>query len=321
MLRRFYLDGVLRYPWVFVGVFLALGIWFATYLPDFRLQAGTSALVLEGDDSKVVYDETREIFTTDDYVLVAVQPPDPWTPEGVALVEELRQELLAIDGVTSVLSPTTVPLFTSSTQPGLKASVLTDEDVDLDKARVELSEFPLYSNQFVSSDGRVFNLIAYFEQVDPEVLRAEYRELQAQVEAADAPSAELIAQRDAARERVLAAKAKQRKLHRHLVGEVRALLPKYREKGTVLYASGLPTLTVDMVNYLEHDILVFGIAVSVFLLVTLFVLFRKHTNSLALAEIMIKAQRMFEMYSQCRDQSLTHSGRPLPIQAAKQGRR
>jgi predicted RND superfamily exporter protein len=43
----------------------------------------------------------------------------------------------------------------------------------------------------------------------------------------------------------------------------------------VVHASGLPSLTVDMVDYLEHDIFVFGIAVALFLLLTLFAIFRK----------------------------------------------
>jgi len=275
MLRAFYLRWVLGRPWIFVTLFLALGVWFATYLPDFRLSAGTSALILEGDDSKVVYDETRDLFSSDDYVLVAIQPREVWTPEGVALVDELTRELEAVPGVTSVLSPTNVPLFVSSTIPGKMVSRLPEEGVDLAKAREELSRYPLYAKQLCSDDGTILNLLAYFDSTDPEALRREYRRLQAEIDASDAPTAALLEARDAARQSVLDAKLANAKLHRRLVNDVRGRLQKYRDRGATVHASGLPTLTVDMVDYLEHDIRVFGIAVSVFLLGTLFVLFRR----------------------------------------------
>ena len=110
MLRRFYLEWVLGRPVLFVLLFLAMGGWFATYVPDFKVSAGTSSLILEGDDTKVIYDETRRHFTSDDYVLVAVQPQDPWSPEGIDLVERLTEEIRGLDGIESVLSPINAPL-------------------------------------------------------------------------------------------------------------------------------------------------------------------------------------------------------------------
>lgn len=270
MLRDLYLNLVLKRPWVVVLLCVVMGTYFAAQLPDFKLSAGTSALVLEGDRTKVDYDETRELFTSDDYLLVAVEPADAWSPEGIALVDELARELASIEGVTSVLSPTNVPLFTCTKKT---YALLTDPDIDVAQAKKELCEFPLFSKQLVSSDGAILNLLAFFDSADPEALRREYRRLAKDAEAN--PSAELIAQRDAAAQRVLEAKAADAALHRRLVEDVRSRLGKYRERGAVVHASGLPSLSVDMVDYLEHDIRVFGIAVAVFLLLTLLVLFRK----------------------------------------------
>ena len=161
MLRRLYLEWVLGRPVLFVLLFLAMGGWFATYVPDFKVSAGTSSLILEGDDTKVVYDETRRHFTSDDYVLVAVQPADPWSPEGIDLVERLTEEIRGLDGIESVLSPINAPLL-AQFKFGMAPPVLTDEKVDLAVAREELSKWPLYSKQLMSDDGEVFNLVAYF---------------------------------------------------------------------------------------------------------------------------------------------------------------
>ena len=278
-LRRFYLSVVLRFPWAFVLGFLALGAVGAWYLPGFRLSAGTSTLILEGDASKRVYDETRELFTSDDYVLVAVRPKDPWTPEGVRLLADLTSDIEQIDGIASVTSPTNVPLFASDAKAGFRKRTLTEEGVDLAKAREELTASHIYDRQIVSDDGLTFVLVARFSLGLSEALRSRWRALDDELSAVAAgggtPDPARVAERERLGAEVLVAKAAERERQRRIVGDVRDTLPKYRAEGADVHASGLPALVVDMVEYLEHDIRVFGVAVAVFFLGTLTLLFRK----------------------------------------------
>ncbi len=247
-LRAWYLRNVLGRAWAvvlpIVVATLYLGI---VQLPHFRLEAGSKTLTLEGDDSRRVYEETRAWFTDDDYVLVALQPPDPWTPQGVALVADLTHELEALDGIDHVLSPTNVPLFLSCADGKVDLKTLTDDGIDLAKARTELTTSEVYVRNLVSDDGEKFNLLAYFgkpEQVGD-----------------DPDSAENVDLR--------------RTFQRRVVGAVREVLARYRERGAEIHASGIPTISVDMVDYIEHDIVWFGRAVALFLLLALFAFFRR----------------------------------------------
>ena len=248
-MREFYRRWVLGKPWFTVLPVLLLAVYLAAFqLPHFRLAAGTSTLVLEGDDSYRVYEDTRDYFTDDDYVLVAVQPPEAWTPAGVAMVAELTAELEAVDGIESVLSPATVPLFLSRADGAVEIAVLTDEGVDLDKAREELTTSEVYVRNVISDDGTKFNLLAYIAEAEQDASLP--RDSEANSDA-------------------------RRAFQRRVVGDVRVVLARYRERGATIHASGLPTISVDMVDYIEHDIVWFGWAVALLLLVALWVFFRK----------------------------------------------
>ena len=178
-------------------------------------------------------------------------------------------------GVVEVVSPTNVPLFTSDAKAKFRQRVLTDPEVDLAKARDELTGSELYRNQLVSADGTVLNLVVRFESRDPESLRRSWRDLRDELAAQGAPDAAQLEELERRRVAVLSAKADERALHLAIVRAVRAILPRYRERGAVAHASGLPALSVDMVDYLERDIRVFGVAVTVFLFLTLLALFRR----------------------------------------------
>lgn len=276
-LRRLYLRFVLPRPlaWTWVALALALGVAGALLLPGFKLSAGTSTLVLEGDDAKRVYDDTRELFVTDDYVLVSVEPREPWTPEGVRLLDDLTRELATIDGIASVTSPSNVPLFRSDAKAPFRRRLLTDPETDLAKARAEMTSSHVYGRQLVSDDGSTFLLVARFGLSVGEELRRRYRAAADAVAAATSPDPAQVAERDRLAAEVLAAKAAESERERRIVGAIREVLPRYAERGAEVHASGLPALVVDMVTYLEHDILVFGFAVTGFLVATLVVLFRR----------------------------------------------
>lgn len=274
-----YRAWVLGRPWPFVLCILAVAVALGSRLPDFKLDAGTSTLTLEGDDSKRVYDQTRELFTDDDYLLIAIRPPgvaagEPWTADQVQLVVDLTADLEALEGVTTVLSPTNVPLLTAGPGP-MQQVTLADEGVDLAKAYAELTTSEVYRNQLAAADGTAFNLAAYFDGAGEDA-RTRMRELQDELAASGSKDPDTLAEIERLASEVLANRERDRSLHRRLVETIRAdVLPKYRDLGAEIHASGLPTLVVDMVDYLEHDIVWFGGAVTLFMIGALFVFFRR----------------------------------------------
>ncbi len=262
-MASFYARVVLPYRWIVIVSFLLIAtLYSVVYLPDFRLGAGEDTLRLEGDDTLDVYTDTRRYFTDDEYALIAIAPPEPWSPEGVAQVTVLTRQLedLTLDGtpiITRVLSPATAPLLMSRADGTIGIQTLADPEVDTAKAREELTTSEVYVRNVVSDDGETFNMLAYlrpFDEVLAERVPAE----------SDRPAEGSMEYRD------------RKSAHkRAVIGAIRDVMATHRERGARIQSSGLPAVSVDMVDYIEHDIRTFGWAVTLLLLVALFVFFRR----------------------------------------------
>ncbi|RMG10736.1 MAG: hypothetical protein D6731_16880 [Planctomycetota bacterium] len=203
------------------------------------------------------------------------------------------------EGVRSVLSMTSVPLFRSHRKPVppfqalLQRATLGDPRIDPAKARAELTSHALFANNIVSRDGRAAGLLVTLRPV-PRSVRALRRKLElyerraaarARLERADAPAAE----RDAARaalaqveaeleafrpEWVRAEDARKRERVR-IVHAVREIVAEERARGADVRASGVPAIVVAMVEAIEGDLRVFSLAVAGFLVAFLTLVFRR----------------------------------------------
>lgn len=283
MLERLYLLAVLRRPWIPVLLFLALAAAAASQLPGFRLDADSESLTLEHDPERDAYQEARALFGSDDYVIVALAPPDPWSKGSLERLDLLTRDLEALTtvtppgygplpAITRVVSPVNQPLFRSvpAAQAALRAwkpVTLLDPDADPALAREELTGSALYAGNLVSPKGDAFALLAYFADGPDRAARHRLREVEADASATEAERAKARA------DYLAASDAGQARL-REIVARVRAI--GAARGGTVVevHASGVPTIVVDMVQALEDDLVLFGVFAVGFMVVVLGVALR-----------------------------------------------
>jgi len=279
-LAGIYRITVLRYPRAIVSVFLASLLFFGYHLIDFRMDASSDSLVLENDADLRFYEQTRELFGSDDYIILAITPEEPVFSEGVLeKIRRLSDDLNALSRVESVASILTVPLFRSPPvslfEMGSGHKTLLMEDCDRRLAATELTESPLWRNNLISADGRTTAVVITFRP-EPEYnrLRDERYRLR-RMEAAgiltdpDKEGLERIGREYSAKHAALSA---QRRID---VRQIRFILGKYRSPAFDIAESGLPMIVADMVTYIERDIIVFGIAVVLFLALVLSLVFRE----------------------------------------------
>lgn len=253
-----------------VFLYAAAILFFGYHLRYFRMDASSDSLVLENDSDLKYYEATREVFGSDDYVVLAVTLDRSSLSEGVLRdIENLTRELQQIPSVESVNSIVTVPLFhspkVSLLEISTKYKTLLMEGCDRQLAYRELTESPLWRNNLISPDGRTTSIVITFrpdiqfnalrderyrlrrQQADGTLDAEERARLRRVVKEYNARHAELSAQRRAD------------------VSRIRSVLAKYRAQGYDFVESGLPMIIADMVSYIERDIYVFGIAVLLFL--------------------------------------------------------
>ena len=148
-----------KYLLILLGIFI-LTIVTSIGLSNFKLDASSDALVLESDESLKTYRETEEQFGDSSFLIVTYEPKDELFSEySLKKISELERDLTNINGVDSVLSILDAPIFfqprvgLSKVSDNLKN--LTDEDVDLNLARDEIINSPIYRELIISNDGKV----------------------------------------------------------------------------------------------------------------------------------------------------------------------
>ena len=280
MSARLYESLVLRRPGLPRILVLGLAAAATSVVGGCGLDADSESLTLEHDPDRDAYDWTRRRFGSDDYVIVALAPEDPWSRASLERVDALVKRLEALKevdvpgfgtrpAIVRVLGPTNCPLFRSvppgeAALRGFKPATLLEEDVDPARAREELTGSALYAGNLVSRSGDAFAILAYFAEGSKRAARDAWHA------ARDDPAAAPAAREAALAAFRLAADEDQQRV-RSIVAAVREITGEnaVSPKEATVFASGVPTIVVDMVNALEEDIWLFGVFAVGFMVVVL----------------------------------------------------
>lgn len=279
-LRSFYDRLIFPHPVLVLLLFGVLLVIVSLRLDQFRLDASAESLVLENDRSLEQYREVNERFTTsDDFLVVTFTPREElFSDNGLALLTSLRDELAALDNVSSTNSILNVPLLHSPdlTLDTVDSEIKTiDEDgVEPDTARKALLSNPLYPNLLISADAGTtaiqVNLPTperYFELL---YKRNDLRDL---VDSGEATAEEQRELEAVSLEFIEFTEAQGEERDR-TIDNVRTVLDSYRDRAEI-YLGGVPMIVADMIRFIENDLSTFGIGVLVFLLLTLAIIFRQ----------------------------------------------
>ena len=270
---------ILSKPWLSLLLTLAVIGALATQIPNFRLDASSDSLVLEGDQSLKYYREISKRYGSEEFLLVIYQPRDDLLSDKVlANLERLRGELAALEGVSSVVSILDIPLLQSpqvslqEVAGGDGLRTLRSPDIDKTLVAEELKNSPIYADLLSSADGKTTALQVNLES-DPEYRKLlEAREaLREQAASGELVEAEqLLAAEQAFRDYAFIASDRRNAL----VEQTRVVLDTYRSDADV-YLGGVPMIAADMISFVKSDLVVFGSGILIFIIVTLTIIFRR----------------------------------------------
>ncbi len=280
LVLRLYRALVIDRPVVALGLVFVLVAFFAFYIPDLKLDASAESIILEHDKALKYYRASRDIYGSDDFLIVVYTPHDDlFAPSSLAHLKKLRDELAGMDSVESVLSILDVPLVNS---PKVSLASLKDGDgirtletpgTDRDLARKEFLESPIYQNHIISADGRTTALLVLFKtDTTYNTLlnkRGRLREKEAESRLTPEEAAALRSVEHTFHEyhaTVIAAENKDTEV-------VRGILDKYRDQAQ-LYLGGARMIVADMISFIKHDLTTFGAGILAFLLAALVYFFR-----------------------------------------------
>lgn len=287
ILASLYNKTVLGVPYLALAVVLAFVLFFGYHIKDFKFDASSEAVILENDPDLRYYNTTRELFGSDDYVVIAFTPHDDLFSEAILnSLTEMSNDLLDLDRVASVLSILTVPLFHSrkGDRPNSTFLELTGpqgyqtlamETCEHELARKELTESPLYKDYLISSDGKTTAIQVNFIEAEQDYLdlynrRAHLRDKRTEGTISDEERREL-----AEIERKYVERHTEKSVERSEdIVAVREIVKKYESLGS-LHLGGVPMVIADIITYVESDIVNLGLGVLVMVLIVLSLIFRK----------------------------------------------
>ena len=275
---NFLLD---RYLLILLLVF-TLTIITSIGLSNFKLDASSDALVLESDESLKTYREAEDEFGDSSFLIVTYEPKNELFSEySLKKISQLESDLKNIDGVDSVLSILDAPIFfqprvgLSEVSDNLKN--LTDAEVDLNLAKEEIINNPIYKELIISNDGKItaMQVVLKGNKEYNQLINSRYEILE-KLDSREPLTSKTINQLQNDLEnintRISEINNQESEFNKLLIAEIRQTLDIYRDEATI-YLGGPSMIATDMMEYIESDLVIFGTAVAVIFALMLYLFF------------------------------------------------
>ena len=272
------LRKLVEFPkFVIFFLLLVFGL-FLNWVDDFQLDASSDTLLLEGDKDLRYYKDIKARYGDDEFLVVTYQPhADLFDPITINSLSSLRNELEELNSVDSVVSILDVPLLKS---PPKNLSELAENapnylspETNKILAKDELLNSTLYKNLIISNDGRTTALL--LNLVINESLNAlidQRDELRAKRLSQALNSNEKLTLEELSTD-IKNLRTSYRAENALMIKNIRAVLSKYQDDGKI-FLGGVPMITVDMIDFIQNDIEVFGISLLLFLIISLLLIFK-----------------------------------------------
>ena len=152
-------QKIISHKYLFLlGLFLLLGASLQG-LNNFRFDASSETLVLDSDVDYQIYDEINDEFGTSEYVILAIKNDQIFSQESLIQLKAVQDKLLALEVVSDVISILDAPIFEQPKVSLIKSAdndkYLLIDELNLDKAKQELSTSPIFNELVISKDGEV----------------------------------------------------------------------------------------------------------------------------------------------------------------------
>ena len=159
MLAQFYRDIILKNPkYVFLILLITL-LTFGYHSKDFRLDASSETLLIEGDPDLKYLQEVSKRYGSKEFLILTYTPKEDMISDtSINNLLSLKYKIQSLDWVHSVITLLDIPLLNSSDAPLQERlenfKTLKDEDVDKNRGFKEILNSPVFRNFVISEDGK-----------------------------------------------------------------------------------------------------------------------------------------------------------------------
>ena len=254
MLANFYQKNVIQRPKLIFTILIICLIFFGYYSKNFRLDASSETLLIEGDPDLKYLNEITERYGAREFLVLTYTPEENMiSSNSINNLLNLKNKIQSLDWVHSVVTLLDIPLLSSTDKPLAERlknfTTLKTEGVNKERGFNEILNSPVFRNFVISEDGNTSGIIVYLKSKE---LNRNFKSKKEFEEYKD----ELKKQN-----------------HENIL-EIREIIKDFSNNSKI-HLGGIPMIADDMMSFIKNDIMIFGIGVLIFIIVTLWFVFRK----------------------------------------------
>ena len=254
MLANFYQKNIIeKYKIVFFFIIICL-IFFGYFAKNFRLDASSETLLIEGDPDLKYLNEVNERYGSKEFLVLTYSPFEEITSDNsINNLLSLKYKIQSLDWVHNVITILDLPLLNikdeTLTDKLQNFSTLKSEGVDKDEGFKEILNSPVYRNFVISEDGKTTGIIVYIKKDE------------------NIPEFKNKFEKEKYRDSI------KLKNHHNII-EIRDVIKSYNSVSKI-HLGGIPMIADDMMSFIKSDLIIFGLGVLFFIIATLWFIFKK----------------------------------------------
>ena len=288
-----YKNTIIKKPRFTLLILTVLLLTFGYFSKDFQLDASSDTLLLENDPDLKYLREVNTKYGSKDFLVLTYthKPSDSYSFKSENTIKNLQllkislENLKWVDRVITILD---VPLLKNNDDPLSERiknfKTLSSRDADLERGFDEIINSPIYKNFVISEDGKTSGIIVYIKPDEKlaQLIERKNFYLNKKNNKAFSKNEEkkyklFLKEYDNYR------KIYNKKNHKNIL-EIRKIIKNHPAPGEierdtgdgypVIHLGGIPMIADDMMTFIKNDIVVFGVGVFLFIVATLWFVFR-----------------------------------------------
>ncbi len=278
MLSKIYKKIIIDFSKVTLFFLITVILYSLYQAKNFNLDASSDALLLEGDKDLKHLREINERYGSKDFLVLTYTPISNFTEKETILnLQLLKSKIEKLTWVDSVITVIDVPLL-KSTDEGLmdrlkNYKTLAYPEIDRKRGFEEIINSPIYKDYVISEDGKTSGIVVYIKKdkrLDDYIKIKDKYFLQSKDSG--------LTKEEKKNYKIFLKEYENYKnlynLRNHQnISEIREVINRYGENAKI-HLGGIPMIADDMMSFIKNDILVFGAGVFIFIILTLWLIFR-----------------------------------------------
>ena len=243
----------------------------------FQLDASADTLLIENDPDLNYLRSINERYASEDFFVVTYSPKQTLNKNNINEFKKFVNEIDNFKWVSKTISVLNSPLFESSDKPLIEKikdiEYITSKDVDFNKALKELKNSPVYKKLIINEDASVFGIVVYIKDNQEYLSALKLNKNFLDKKEKNQLTSENKIQFDKHSIYLEKLKKQRNKEYEDYNVEIRSHIANYKAQASI-NLSGIPMIVDDLINYVKKDIVIFGSGVFIFMLTTLWIIFR-----------------------------------------------